>query len=305
MVLVDGDHVEAELLGVDQLLDVGLVLVGALDRVVERIRQHHPAGAMLPALDHVERAVGHQMEEGELHQRVPAISCMISLRGPLRLLDDDAVSAIRDDLDAARRDALAPARGIGGSETACRSGPRAPASDADAMQPAFERRIEPARVPAEFRRSEAVGQHQVGLLVGHRHGEQAVGDRLVVVEVAHRLLGVPDEIVAAVDALHAHARGREQREACKPRAVSHRDLSRGPAAERQADEMHAIGAEAVEEIEVVHREIGNVANPGRIVRGAEAGMFRDDHLELLRKDIEHRQPDRQAVGAVQKDQRRA
>ena len=45
--------------------------------------------------------------------------------------------------------------------------------------------------------------------------------------------------------------------------------------------MHPIGAEAVEEIEVVHRQIADVADPRRIVRGAEARMLRDDHLELL------------------------
>ena len=116
MVLVDRDHVEAELLGIDQLVDVGLVLVGALLRIVERVRQHDPGGAMLVALGHVERAVRHQVEEGELHQRVSAIQADDFLRGDVRLLDRRHVAAVRDDLDAAVRDALAPARGVGDRE---------------------------------------------------------------------------------------------------------------------------------------------------------------------------------------------
>ena len=35
------------------------------------------------------------------------------------------------------------------------------------------------------------------------------------------------------------------------------------------------------------------------------GVLGDEHLELLGQQIEHRQPDRQAVGAVQEQQRRA
>ena len=78
MVLVDRDHVEAELLRIDELVDIGLILVGALLRIVERVRQHHPGGAVLVALGHVERAIRHQMKECELHQRVPAYRRMIS-----------------------------------------------------------------------------------------------------------------------------------------------------------------------------------------------------------------------------------
>ena len=78
MVLVDRDDVEAELLGIDELIDVGLVLVGALLRVVQRVRQHHPGGAVLVPLGHVERAIRHQVEECELHQRVSAYRRMIS-----------------------------------------------------------------------------------------------------------------------------------------------------------------------------------------------------------------------------------
>src|SRR5205085_11901445 len=43
----------------------------------------------------------------------------------------------------------------------------------------------------------------------------------------------------------------------------------------------------------------------RVVRRAEAGMFRDEYLEVLGEQIEHRQPHRQAIGAVQKQQRRS
>ena len=84
-----------------------------------------------------------------------------------------------------------------------------------------------------------------------------------------------------------------------------RGLRRGPAAERLADDMDLVRPELVEEIEVVHRQIADVAQPGRIVRRAEARVLGHEHLELLGQQIEHRQPDRQAVGAVQEQQRRA
>jgi hypothetical protein len=74
VVLVHRDDVEAELLRVDQLVDVGLVFVGALLWIVQRVRQHHPSGAMLMALGHVERAIGHQVEKGELHDSSSARS---------------------------------------------------------------------------------------------------------------------------------------------------------------------------------------------------------------------------------------
>src|SRR5829696_1051289 len=81
MVLVDGDHVEAELLCVGELVDLGLLLLRAFLRIVERVRQHHPAGAMLVPLRHVERPIRHEMEEGELHAclppRKPRILCAV------------------------------------------------------------------------------------------------------------------------------------------------------------------------------------------------------------------------------------
>src|SRR3977135_3772604 len=67
MMLVDRDDVETQLLGIDELVDIGGILVGAFFRIIEAVRQHHPGGAMLVALRHVERPVGHQVEEGEFH----------------------------------------------------------------------------------------------------------------------------------------------------------------------------------------------------------------------------------------------
>ena len=72
VVLVDADRVEAELLGIDQRIDVAGVFLGALDRVVEAVRQHDPGRAVLRRLFEVERPVRHQMEGDELHRATPS-----------------------------------------------------------------------------------------------------------------------------------------------------------------------------------------------------------------------------------------
>ena len=71
MMLVDADRIEAELLGIDQRIDVAGVFLGALDRVVEAVRQYHPRRAVLRRLFEIERPVRHQMEGDELHGATP------------------------------------------------------------------------------------------------------------------------------------------------------------------------------------------------------------------------------------------
>ncbi len=305
MVLVDGDHVEAELLRVDQLVEVGLVLVRPFLRIVERVRQHHPAGAMLVTLGHVERAVRHQMEEGELHEaQLRPISRKTFCAATSGFSIAGTWPHCGNDLDGSVRDPFAPARGVVLGEELVVLAPHHQGRDADAVQPAFQRRIEPARVPAELGGGEAVGQRDVGLVVGHRHRQHPVGDRLVVIEVAHRLFGTPDEIVAGGDALDPDAGRRQQRETCEARTAAHRHLGRGPAAERLPDEMHLVDPKPVEEIEVVHGEVADVAHPGGIVRGAITGMLGDADIALFRQELEERQPLRQPVGAMQEYDRR-
>src|SRR5262249_37784065 len=60
-----------ERLRISELIKIGLIFLGALHRIVERVRQHHPGGAVTAALGHVERPVWHQMEADELHVRLP------------------------------------------------------------------------------------------------------------------------------------------------------------------------------------------------------------------------------------------
>src|SRR6516225_3847833 len=70
--LVDADRIKAELLGVDECLDVARVFLRTLDRVVEAVRQHHPRRAMLCRVGEVERPVRHQMEGDQLHHATPS-----------------------------------------------------------------------------------------------------------------------------------------------------------------------------------------------------------------------------------------
>src|SRR6476469_7637363 len=77
------------------------------------------------------------------------------------------------------------------------------------------------------------------------------------------------------------------------------------AAQRLADDLNLMRTPFVEEVEVVHRQIADVADEGRVIRQPETGMLGHEHLELLGQEIEKRQPDRQAVGAMQEQERRA
>src|ERR1700746_68746 len=67
----------------------------------------------------------------------------------------------------------------------------------DAVQPLLKVRIKPARLPAELGHGEAALQYHVHLRPAWRKCQDAVGERLVVIEVTHRLLGTPDEVVTA------------------------------------------------------------------------------------------------------------
>src|SRR6516164_9837047 len=70
--LVDADRIKAELLGIDERVDVARVFLRTLDGVVKAVRQYHPGRAVLRRLGEVERPVGHQMEGDELHDATPS-----------------------------------------------------------------------------------------------------------------------------------------------------------------------------------------------------------------------------------------
>src|SRR5438477_2243382 len=71
--LVHPDRVEAELLGIDQRVDMAGIFLGALDRVVHPVRQHDPGRAVFRRLFEVERPVRHQMKGDELHRATPSM----------------------------------------------------------------------------------------------------------------------------------------------------------------------------------------------------------------------------------------
>src|SRR4051794_644647 len=72
VMLVDADRVKAELLGIDESVDVAGVFLGTFGRVVEPVWQYHPGRAVLRRLFEVERPVRHQMEGDELHDVAPS-----------------------------------------------------------------------------------------------------------------------------------------------------------------------------------------------------------------------------------------
>ena len=71
------------------------------------------------------------------------------------------------------------------------------------------------------------------------------------------------------------------------------------------NEVHAVRAKAIEKIEVVHRQVGDIANAAGIVRRAKARMLRHANVIVRRQCVEERQPARKPACAMQKYQRLA
>ena len=78
----------------------------------------------------------------------------------------------------------------------------------------------------------------------------------------------------------------------------------GPAAQRMADHVDRRRINLIEEVEIVHGEVGHAAKPLRIVRGAEARMLRHCQRVVPREALKERQPRRPAAGTMEKKQRR-
>ena len=215
------------------------------------------------------------------------------------------VAALRNDFHPHVRHPLAPGRGPSAGQNFVLRAPQHQGRHRDAMQPALERGIEPARLPAELGGHEAVDQLELGLLFGRHARQPLLGQRLIVEHVAGGFLRRPDEIVAGRHALDPYAGGREQRQRREPRAVAHGELGRDPAAERMADQVHALDAQAVEHVEVIHRHVLHVADPGRVVGLAEAGMLGNEQLVFAGQSVEERKVARKPAGAVQEHHRLA
>ena len=121
------------------------------------------------------------------------------------LLDMWEVPALIHHDEARVRQALLPQRRVGRRHDLVIVAPDDQRRQLDAVQPLLKIRIKPARLPAELRHRKAVPQHHVHLRLARRQRQDAVGKGLVVIEVAHRLLGPPDKVVAARHALDADA----------------------------------------------------------------------------------------------------
>ena len=125
------------------------------------------------------------------------------------------------------------------------------------------------------------------------------------IEVAHRFLGPPDEIVATWHAFDADAGRCQLDEAPKAGAVADQDLGGEPAAERVADEMDPVEPHLLDEVEIEHRQVRYRMDPRRVVGAAKAGMLGHQHLVALRQRIEERQPLRHAARTMQEQHRGA
>jgi hypothetical protein len=75
------------------------------------------------------------------------------------------------------------------------------------------------------------------------------------IEVTHRLLRSPDEVIAARHSLDADARRRELDEATEAGAVADQDFCGEPAAERVADDMDPVEPRLLEEVEIKHGKV--------------------------------------------------
>src|ERR1700722_10043553 len=71
MVLVDAEAVEAQLVGVFELVEVTVVERVPFDRIVVAVGQRHPRRIVTLGIGQIEVGVRHQVERDELHGRTP------------------------------------------------------------------------------------------------------------------------------------------------------------------------------------------------------------------------------------------
>ena len=114
----------------------------------------------------------------------------------------------------------------------------------------------------------------VGLLREH-----AGAGRRVVEERRHHLVGRHQEDVRGHVARDPQPGGAQQRQPLDPLGRVDGELGRQPAAQRAADDVHALEAEAVEDVEVVVDEVVHRLDLGHVVGAAEARMVGRHHVE--------------------------
>src|SRR3974390_802481 len=123
------------------------------------------------------------------------------------------------------------------------------------MEPLLEIGIEPTRLPAKLGYREPVLRHHVHLRLARRQRQDAVGEGLVVIEVTHRFLWPPYEVVATRHTFDADSGRSELDETAKARAVTDQDFGSKPAAKRVADEVYPVEPHFLNQVEIEHREI--------------------------------------------------
>ena len=78
--LVDAHAVEAELLGVDELVEVTVVELMTEARVIQRVGHGDPGGALIAR---GELGIGHQVEREKAHRRITPSTTLTRLRREL------------------------------------------------------------------------------------------------------------------------------------------------------------------------------------------------------------------------------
>src|SRR5262249_57678132 len=82
------------------------------------------------------------------------------------------------------------------------------------------------------------------------------------------------------------------------------ERGRDPAADREADEIGALEAKAIEELEIEVGDVVHAVEPVRQRRFPETRMRRGDHAPLLGEKLDERRIDREPGAAVQIENRR-
>src|SRR6516162_7761812 len=140
------------------------------------------------------------------------------------------------------------------------------------MEPLLEIGIEPARLPAKLGYSKPVLQHHVHLRLARRQRQDTVSEGLVVIEVTHRFLWPPYEVVATRHTFDADSGRSELDETAEARAVTDQDFGRKPAAKRLADEVYTVEPHFLTQVEIEQREVRHRMDLRRSVGPAESGL---------------------------------
>src|SRR5579863_7556636 len=108
----------------------------------------------------------------------------------------------------------------------------------DTMQPALQLRIVEAVLPGELRDDALVGAAYALVRGVEGARDRVIGELRIEIGLAHRLLLADQRRIATRHAGDVDPGRIHKRQRCQTAWIAHRKLRRGPAAERQADEMN-------------------------------------------------------------------